>query len=212
MHASAPRVWVIDDDAAMRASLVALLASAGLTAEAFATAEEFLAAAPHAKGARGCLLTDVRMAGMGGLALLTRMRNAATSPPVIVMTGHADVAMAVRALKSGAFDFIEKPFSDDVLLAAITGAHAQLNDEKLDGADPRFASAAQRVAGLTAREREVLELLAEGKPNKIIAHELGLSQRTVENHRARMMERLAVGSLAEALRIVVLAELADHRA
>jgi two-component system, LuxR family, response regulator FixJ len=212
MHASAPRVWVIDDDAAMRASLVALLASAGLTPEAFATAEEFLAAAPHAKGARGCVLTDVRMAGMGGLALLTRMQNAATSPPVIVMTGHADVAMAVRALKGGAFDFIEKPFSDDVLLAAITGAHAQLNDEKLDGADPRFTSAAQRVAGLTAREREVLELLAEGKPNKIIAHELGLSQRTVEVHRARMMERLAVGSLAEALRIVVLAELADHSA
>jgi two-component system response regulator FixJ len=208
MHASSPIVWVIDDDAGMRGSLLALLASAGLEAVAFASAENFLAAAPHASGAQGCVLTDVRMSGMDGLTLLTRLRSAEAPPPVIVMSGHADVPMAVKALKGGAFDFIEKPFSDRVLLAAIAAAFAKQEVEKADRTDPRFASAVEKVAGLTAREREVLELLAEGKPNKIIAHELGLSPRTVEIHRARMMEHLAVGSLAEALRIVVFAELA----
>jgi two-component system, LuxR family, response regulator FixJ len=202
-------VWVIDDDAGMRTSLMALLSSAGWAAHAFGSAQDFLDAAPRWTTGRACVVTDVRMPGIDGLALLAHLRTLHCAQPVIVMTGHGDVAMAVQAMKAGAFDFVEKPFSDHLLLAAIGAAIAAQEAKPADPVDPRFALAAEQVAALTPREREVLELLAEGKPNKIIAHELGLSPRTVEIHRARMLDHLKVASLAEALRIAILADLAN---
>lgn len=202
-------VWVIDDDARVRASLQALLDSAGWMGVAFETAESFLASQSQWLRAGGCVLTDVRMPGMDGLALVKLLKAMPAAPPVIVMTGHGDVAMAVKALKGGAFDFIEKPFDDTVLLAAIEAAFAEQPIARAEGVDPRFAFAAESIGRLSPRERAVLRLLAEGKPNKVIAYELGLSPRTVEIHRARMMEHLCVGSFAEALRIAVHAELAE---
>ena len=206
---NSPTVWVIDDDAGVRASLLALLSSAGWLAEVFESAEGFLAAGPRWMAKSGCVFTDVRMPGMDGLALTAHLKASVSAPPVIVMTGHGDVALAVKALKSGAFDFIEKPFEDRALLAVIEAAVGERTITETVPPSGRFVSAAQRVARLSPRERDVLALLAEGKPNKIIAHELGLSPRTVEIHRARMMEHLCVGSFAEALRVAVLAELAE---
>lgn len=202
-----PAVCVIDDDAAVRTSLSALLGAAGYSAHAFPDAEAFLAAQPCSTAEAACVLSDVRMPGMDGLALLDRLAQTPDAPPVIVMTGHGDIAMAVRALKAGAVDFLEKPFSDHDLMAAIAAAMARPR-RPAPPEDARFRAASERISRLTPREREVLAALALGKPNKLIAHELGLSERTIEIHRARMMERLEAGSFAEALRLSVFAELA----
>ena len=214
--ATEPVVHVIDDDAAMRDSLAFLLETAGLKARTYESAPAFLEAVAGAEP--GCVLTDVRMPEVDGLELLRRLgatRGPASGRPVLVMTAHGDVAMAVRAMKAGAFDFIEKPFDDAVLLSAVRAALAVPSPGHGEPAPPdrpELAEAAVRIATLSPREREVLDLAMEGKPSKVIAHELGISPRTVEVHRLRLMARLGVGSLAEAVRLAVWADLGNGEA
>jgi len=193
-------VHVIDDDAALRDALSFMFEAAGLPVRSYGSAAAFLeVAAP-----RGCVLTDVRMPGFDGLALQRRLVERGVDLPVIVMTGHADVPLAVEALKAGAFDFIEKPFDDDRLLVAVRAA--------LEAGRRRQAEAAEldailaRLATLTPREREVLEGLAAGHANKTIAYDLGTSPRTVEVHRGRVMEKMHARSLADLVRMVLAAE------
>jgi two-component system, LuxR family, response regulator FixJ len=197
-------VHVIDDDDAVRRALALLFRSAGIPVETHPSGSAFLEALPTlSEDAVGCVLTDVRMPGLDGLELLRRLKQGGFRRPVVVMTAHGDVAMAVRAMKAGAVDFVEKPFDDEALLAATEAALRTPHVAGAAGAD----DAAERMAALSPREREVLELLIAGKPNKLIARDLGLSPRTVEVHRARLMARLGVGSLAEAVRLAVHAEL-----
>ena len=195
-------VHVVDDDVAVRRSLERLLDSAGLHAISYETSLAFLDAAPNLLP--GCLLLDIKMPGMDGLELQAVLRHRDVLIPVIMMTGHADVQSAVRAMKNGAVDFIEKPYSDDVLLGAIEAALARVDRADLGR---ETAEAAKRIATLTPREHEVLLALVMGRPNKIIASDLGISIRTVEVHRARMMDRLGVRQLAEAVRLAVLARM-----
>ena len=197
-------VHVVDDDDAVRRALAMLFRSAGIPVETHPSGLAFLDALGGLDdGAVGCVLTDVRMPGLDGLDLLRRLRQCGFGRPVIVMTAHGDVSTAVRAMKAGAADFVEKPFDDEALLAA---TEAALGTPRASGA-AGAAGAAERIAALSPREREVLDLLMAGKPNKLIARDLGLSPRTVEVHRARLMARLGVGSLAEAVRLAVQAEL-----
>jgi two-component system response regulator FixJ len=195
-------VHIVDDDIAVRRSLERLLDSAGLAVISYETPLDFLEAAPHLSG--GCLLLDVRMPAMDGLEMQAHLRQAGIAIPTIVMTGQGDVHTAVRAMKAGAVDFIEKPFDDNILFRAIEAAFArgQRPDRSRDAAE-----AAQRIALLSPREHEVLDALVAGKPNKVIAGDLGISVRTVEVHRARMMERLGVRQFAEAIRLAVMATL-----
>jgi two-component system response regulator FixJ len=192
-------VHVVDDDVAVRRSLERLLDAAGIRAVSYASPLTFLDAAA---GLLGCVLLDIRMPELDGLEVQARLLECGISLPVIVMTGEGDVAGAVRAMKAGAVDFIEKPYDDDVLLRAIEAALARgsATDRSRD-----IAQAARRIARLSPREREVLDALVAGRPNKVIAFDLGLSVRTVEVHRARMMDRLGVRQLAEAIRLAVLA-------
>jgi two-component system, LuxR family, response regulator FixJ len=206
--AAARAVHVVDDDDAVRRALAMLFRSAGIPAETHPSGLAFLEALPSlTEAAVGCVLTDVRMPGVDGLELLRRLQDHGLPWPVVVMTAHGDVSTAVRAMRAGAVDFIEKPFDDEALLAAIEAALKPPQASGSAGA----ADAAARIAALSPRERDVLELLLAGKPNKLIARDLGLSPRTVEVHRRRLMARLGVGSLAEAVRLAVQAGL-GHRA
>jgi two-component system response regulator FixJ len=215
-------VHVLDDDDAVRRGISLLLQSAGIPAVTHVSGVAFLESLPDLNEAEiGCVLTDVRMPGLDGVALLEQLKAAGFSRPRVGMTAHGDIATAVRAMKAGAVDFIEKPFDDETLLAVIERSIAihdagrdregrpGASSEGLVAAHPEVVEAARRMTGLSPREREVLELLVTGKPNKLIAHELGISQRTAEVHRARLMARLGVRSLAEAVRLAITAELAD---
>jgi two-component system, LuxR family, response regulator FixJ len=195
-------IHVVDDDAAVRHSLERLLGSMGFATVTYTTPGAFLLAAPHLSG--GCVLLDVKMPGISGLEVQARLRTIGFVPPIIVITGQGDIHTAVLAMKAGAFDFLEKPYEDEVLLAAIEAALAASPDDHIQQA----VDSAQRIARLSPREREVLDALVAGAPNKVIAFDLGLSVRTVEVHRARMMERLGTRQLAEAIRLAVLATLA----
>jgi two-component system response regulator FixJ len=195
-------IHVVDDDAAVRRSLERLLGSMGFTTVSYATPGAFLLAAPHLLG--GCVLLDVKMPGISGLEVQARLKAIGFVPPVIVITGQGDIRTAVHAMKAGAFDFLEKPYNNEVLLAAIEAALAAAPDDHTHQA----VDSAQRIARLSPREREVLDALVAGASNKVIAFDLGLSVRTVEVHRARMMERLGTRQLAEAIRLAVLATLA----
>ena len=200
-------VHVIDDDEAVRRALAMLFRSAGIPAETHPSGLAFLEALPSFREeAVGCVLTDVRMPGLDGLELLRRLKQGGFRRPVVVMTAHGDVSTAVRAMKAGAVDFVEKPFDDEALLASVGAALKPTPASGPAGA----GDAAARIAALSPRERDVLDLLMAGKPNKLIARELGLSPRTVEVHRARLMARLGVGSLAEAVRLAVQAELGQR--
>ncbi|HWA48848.1 MAG TPA: response regulator FixJ [Dongiaceae bacterium] len=184
-------VFIVDDDEAVRDSLELLLESAGHLVKAFeaaADALEFCRASSPA-----CIVTDVRMPEMDGLEFQERLAASGIQVPVIVMTGHADVPLAVRAMKAGAVDFIEKPFSDDAMLASIEAALKRRSST----IDPALM---ERLDSLTPREREVLELLVVGHPNKVIAHRLDISPRTVEIHRAHVMEKMKAKSLPELVR------------
>jgi two-component system response regulator FixJ len=183
-------VYVIDDDVAVRRSLAFLLATAGLTVRLFETAAAFLEAADGTM--TGCVLTDVRMPGMDGIELLRRVRQKALALPVIVMTGHGDIPLAVQAMKEGAVDFIEKPFDDERLLHSVKSSLAQA--PKLD------STASLDLQTLSERERQVLDGVLAGKQNKVIAHDLGLSPRTVEVYRANVMTKMNVDSLPELIR------------
>jgi two-component system response regulator FixJ len=195
------RVYVIDDDAAVRDSLVVLLDAAGLRVSDFASAPEFLEAADDLEA--GCVVTDVCMPAMSGLDLLRQLKGGPSRFGVIVLTGEADVPMAVEALKDGAMDFIEKPFAPDAIVEAVRSALGRLAADS-DRASRR-TEAAQRLAGLSAREREVLEGLLEGHSNKEIARRLDISPRTVEAYRANVMMKMQVESLSELVRVTLLA-------
>lgn len=199
-------VFVVDDDNAMRSSLKWLIESVGLGVESFASADEFLDS--YYPGRAGCLLLDVRMPGMSGLELQEYLNAHDIRIPVIIITGHGDVHMAVRAMKSGAVDFIEKPFNDELLLDAIR--NALMLDERRRGHRAERAELAARLEQLTPREHEVMEMVADGRSNKEIANALGVSAKTVEAHRARVMEKMEARSLAELVRMVLTANLADE--
>ena len=193
-------VHVIDDDADVRQSLAFLLTAAGLTVRVHDSAVAFLEVLPDIK--EGCVVTDVRMPGMDGLELQRRLQQMKVQLPVIVMTGHGDVPLAVEAMKSGAVDFIEKPFEDETLLSAIRSAltrQAQASER-----DARASAIQQRIAKLSEREREVLDRLVAGKANKVIAFELGISPRTVEVYRANVMTKMQAESLSELVRMALI--------
>lgn len=189
-------VHLIDDDEAVRRALAFLLGTAGLAVKVYESAILFLE--KFDSGETGCIVTDVRMPGMDGIQLLRRLNELKIKLPVIVLTGHADVPLAVEAMKFGAVDFIEKPFSDDVLLEAIRSALARNSQSAGDAGQIRA-----RIATLTPREKEVLDGLLAGHPNKTIAFDLGLSPRTVEAHRANVMTKMRASSLSELVRMVI---------
>jgi two-component system response regulator FixJ len=193
-------VHVIDDDAEVRQSLAFLLSTAGLAVRVHETATAFLTALPEIHG--GCVVTDVRMPGVDGIELLRRLRAAGTGLPVIVMTGHGDIALAVEAMKAGAIDFIEKPFDDEVLISSIKSALARRADDRARNA--RAEEVRQRMKLLSERERQVMDGLVAGKPNKIIAYDLGISARTVEIYRANVMTKMQADSLSSLVRMALL--------
>jgi len=194
-----PVVFVVDDDESVRSSLRFLLRSVGLESRGFASASEFLAA--YEPTQPGCLVLDVRMPGMSGLELQEQLNLRGAVIPVIFITGHGDIPMAVEAMQHGAHDFVQKPFRDQDLIDRIQRALAK--DAKSRAALNQHESIRERLDSLTPREREVLALMAQGKPNKVMAHELGVSQRTVEIHRARVMEKSGAASLAQLVRMVM---------
>lgn len=195
-------VHLVDDDEAIRRSVGFALKTSGFQVRSYENGVEILKSAPDLEP--GCILLDIRMPGMDGLEVQEALKAKGVTLPVIIMTGHGDVNLAVRAMKAGALDFIEKPFEKAVLLGAIEHAISRL---KLSADTLRDASeAATRLQLLTARERDVLEGLAKGLPNKSIAYDLGISPRTVEIHRANLMDKLGVKSLSEALRLAFAAE------
>lgn len=200
-------IHLVDDEEAIRKSASFMLRTSGYTVQTYASGVEFL------KGARtaelGCVLLDVRMPEMDGLEVQAAMAGRGIIMPVVVLTGHGDVSIAVQAMKGGAVDFLEKPFEKASLLDAISRAF-----DRIDNAGIRAAEASDalvRIAALTPRERDVLDGLAQGYPNKTIAYDLGISSRTVEVHRANVMEKLAVRSLSDALRIAFAAGLGSQK-
>jgi FixJ family two-component response regulator len=196
-----PRILIVDDDEAMRRSMTFLFASVGLVAESFASADAFLAAMPRRIDlGPGALILDVRMPGMSGLELQRRLAEEAFPLPVVIVTGHGDVPMAVEALKAGAFDFIEKPFKEQYLLDAVEKAVRR--SQEILSRDARRRTIADRFARLGRREREVVERIMAGKPNKVIAHELDLSIKTIEAYRASIMTKMEADSLAELVQMV----------
>jgi two-component system response regulator FixJ len=197
-----PIIFVVDDDEAVRDSLRILLEVEGYRVETFASATDFLETCDLARP--GCLLADVRMPDMSGLDLQEVLNQRRAGLPVIIMTGHGDVPMAVRAMKAGAVDFIEKPFTDTAILDSVGRGLARADRATTDRAFA--ADAATRLQALTAREREVLDRLVQGQPNKVIAYELGISPRTVEIHRARVMEKMAADSLSHLVRLALAAQ------
>lgn len=192
-------VFIVDDDAAIRHAMELLMRSVNEKCEIYRSADEFLTAWDETR--TGCLVLDIRMPGMGGLELQERLRERGSSLPIIFITGHADVPMAVDAMQRGAFDFIQKPFRDQDLLERI--AAAMKADRAKRAEYRRKTEVSERVATLTGREREVMELVVTGKPNKVVAYELGVSQRTVEIHRARVMDKMAARSLADLVRMTL---------
>jgi two-component system, LuxR family, response regulator FixJ len=199
MKERSPTVFIVDDDEAVRSSLRLLIKSVGLIPTALGSAREFLEKYDPAQP--GCLVLDVRMPEMSGLELQEQLNRQGAVIPVIFITGHGDVPMAVEAMQAGAFDFLQKPFRDQDLIDRIQKAlekdranRAVLNERSL---------IRKRLESLTPREREVLEMVSSGKPNKIMAAELGVSQRTVEIHRGRVMQKMGASSLAQLVRMVL---------
>lgn len=202
--ANEPVVHVIDDDESARHSLAFLLSCADLKVRSYPSAIDFLNAVPAME--RGCIVTDVRMPDLNGIELVCRLKSLGVVDPVIVIAGHADVPMAIKAMKQGVSDFIEKPFSDEVILAAVRSALATAEDgqERQTHRDDINA----RLDGLSQREREVLDGLIEGHANKVIAYDLGISARTVEVYRANVMTKMQARSLSELVRMVMLVRMA----
>lgn len=197
MSDAAPTVFVVDDDDAVRDSLRDLLDSVGLKVATYASALAFLTA--HKAAQRGCIVLDIRMPGMSGLELQERLNRSGSTLPIVFITGHGDVPMAVEAMKRGAVDFIQKPFRDQELLDRINLALEQ-NRQRRDADETRH-DIARRLATLTRREREVMDMVIQGKANKVIAIDLGLSQRTVEVHRSHVMDKMKARTLADLVRM-----------
>jgi two-component system, LuxR family, response regulator FixJ len=208
MPADKPIVHVIDDDEAVRDVLSFQLGSAGFEVRTYESAAGFLEVAPTVQA--GCVITDVRMPGLSGLDLLRRLREFKLAVPVIVITAHGDIPLAVEAMRMGAIDFLEKPFDDDVLLASVRSAL-----EKVDRAQKRRterSSIEARLAALSKRERDVLEGLVAGHANKQIAYDLGISARTIENYRANLMLKMQAASLSDLVRMALIAGMLDPTA
>lgn len=199
-----PTVFIVDDEDEVRAAIGLLMESVGLTVRGYPSAQAFLDDFDPARP--GCLVLDVRMPGMSGLELQTRLQRHEVHPPIVIITGHGDVPMAVRAVKAGAVDFLEKPFNDQTLLEAVHRAFAL--DARRRGGAARRADLEQRLARLTPREHEILEQIVAGKRNKVIATELGITQSTVEAHRAKVMDKLGASSLSELMRMILQREAA----
>lgn len=200
--ANSSEVYVVDDDEAIRRSLAFLLRTSGYGIRAFESAEDFLV---EARDLRGCVISDVRMPGIDGIELVRRLAQDRLPLSVIVITGHGDVALAVEAMKAGAVDFLEKPFKEDILLAAVQralNAEARVNHD--EAGRERYQAA---FANLSRREREVLEQVVSGKTSKVIAYDLGISPRTVEVYRAGMMMKTGAKSLSELVRMALMAGL-----
>lgn len=197
--AGARQIHVIDDDDAVRDSLGFLLESAGFEVKTWDCGLSFLEGRTDQES--GCIVTDVRMPGITGLELVVRLRELGCKLPIIVMTGHADVQLAVEAMKAGAHDFIEKPFDDEVLLQTVEAALAR--PVATNGDDRERNEAVQRIESLSMRERQVLRGLVAGKPNKAMARDFGISPRTVEVYRANLMTKLQAASLSEVVRMAV---------
>ena len=196
-----PVVHIIDDDEAVLRSLALLLRSHGHATRSYASGDQFLARIETIEP--GCAVVDVRMPGIDGMSVMRRLAALDAGLPVVIVTGHADVALAVQAMKEGAVDFVEKPYTEEAMLEAVGTALARAQNARQSRA--AIEQASQRVATLTPREREVLIRLVEGLPNKVIALDLGISPRTVEIHRANVMEKLACRSLAEVIRLATTA-------
>ncbi len=199
MKPSPPTVFIVDDDSGVRSSLRVLMKSIGLPAAPFPSAQEFLH--NYDPNQPGCLILDIRMPGMSGLELQTELNNRGAVIPVIFITGHGDVPMAVEAMRHGAFDFVQKPFRDQELIDRVQqalGRDAEIRRD-LQG----HAQIKTHLESLTPRERQVLDLMVAGHANKVMAQELGLSQRTVEIHRAHVMEKMNARSLAQLVRMAV---------
>lgn len=197
-------IYLVDDDAAVRDSVAFLLTAAGRVVETFESPAAFLNTAPRLTG--GCIVSDIRMPEMNGLELLRRLREIGVRLPVILITGHADVSVAVQAMKSGAADFVEKPFSDDTILAAVDAALARRADQARDDRDRN--DVAGRFATLTEREQQVLRRVVAGESNKVVAQNLGISHRTVDIYRANVMTKMRAGSLSELVRMAILGDIA----
>ena len=189
-------VYVIDDDEAVRDSMAFLLETADLKVRTYESAETFLAERDRAPG---CIITDVRMPGINGLELAQRIRDSGSNEPVIVITGHADLSLAIEAMRAGVIDFVEKPFDDEVLLGSIIRVLGQA--EGALSAEGQRREMASRFDSLSQRERDVLLGLVQGHPNKVIAYDLNISPRTVEVYRANLMTKMKAGSLSELVRI-----------
>lgn len=202
MTTGVPIVYLVDDDDAVRDSLSLLMKSVGLDSQEFASAADFLAG--YQPDQLGCLVLDIRMPGMSGLELQTELHRQRSTLPIIFISAHGDIPMAVAAVRKGATDFIQKPFDDEQLVAKIRDALSgsfRRHEEELERLEIR-----RRSATLTARETEVMSQVVQGKANKVIASDLGVSQRTVEIHRARVMEKMRAASLAQLVRMVLIAE------
>jgi two-component system response regulator FixJ len=198
---SSPTVFVVDDDQAMRQSLKWLIESVGMAVETYGSADEFMH--NYYPGRAGCLLLDVRMPGMSGLELQQHFLDHEIRIPIIIITGHGDVPMAVRAMKAGAVDFIEKPFNDELLLESIR--NALVYDFEQRTTQSERAEIAARLDQLTPREHEVMEMVTDGRSNKDIAAALGVSAKTVEAHRARVMEKMRADSLPDLVKMALAA-------
>ncbi|MCB1801248.1 MAG: response regulator transcription factor [Gammaproteobacteria bacterium] len=192
-------VHVVDDNSAVRDAICWLVEQVGLESRPYASAQEFLAKCDSKS--RGCLVLDIRMPGMSGLELQDRLRTGFSHLPVIIVTGHGDVPITVRAMKAGAYEFLQKPFNDQDLLDAIQGALAEYAE--IWKQEDERARVTENLSSLTPREREVLQHLGLGKPNKVVAYDLGLSVRTVEGYRASIMSKLHVRTIGELMQIVL---------
>jgi two-component system, LuxR family, response regulator FixJ len=195
------RIYVIDDDEAVRDSLVFQLEAAGFEVQSFASAGAFLEVAPTAPP--GCIISDVQMPGIDGMELQKRLAEMQLPFPLIIITGHGDVSLAVRAMKAGAVDFIEKPFSEQEILSCINSAQSRFSEQQASAA--AASSARDKLGLLTPREREIFDQLIRGKQNKVIGYDLNISPRTVEVHRARVFEKLEARNLSELVRLALTA-------
>jgi two-component system response regulator FixJ len=198
-------IHVIDDDEAMRQSLAFLLGTVGMEVQTYESAVAFLEVAPTVKA--GCVITDVRMPGLSGVDLLRQLRERKLGIPVIVITGHGDVPLAVEAMKIGAMDFLEKPFDDEALLASVRSALNQLDRDRKREAERSEIEG--RLATLSNRERDVLQGLVAGHANKQIAYDLGISPRTIEIYRANLMTKMQAASLSDLVRMALVAGILD---
>ncbi len=194
-------VFIVDDDVSVRDSLQALLDALGYATDAYKSGVDFLEAASRI--GKGCVLLDVRMPKMDGLEVQAHLREARPDLPVVIVTGHGDVPMAVRAMKAGAVDFLEKPFAESILLECVERALGMA--ARAEQADAFGDAARDNLKKLTPREHDVLVQLVIGRPNKVIAYELGISPRTIEIHRARIMEKMGAGSLSHLVRLALAA-------